>query len=345
MKRFLIVIFLLILVSPAAFGEEFAAPSVPSEAEALMPEDNISFGEGLLSMLQKLLPSFREELRQGIKTGLSVFCCVLLISILQAAGCAASASELAGGVCVTCLMLGSSRSLISLAAATVTELSEYSKLFLPVLAAAASARGSITSSAALCTGTLVFSSFLGSVVRRLLLGSVYLYLACAAANCAIGEDMLKKAGEQLKKLSAWFLKTLLAVFLTYMSITGAVTGTADKTALKATKAAISTVVPVIGKTLSDASEALLLSAELVKNSLGIYGIFAFFAIFLAPFVKIGVQYLVMKLVSMLCSVVGSKRLAQLTEDFSSAMGILLGMIGAMCALSIIGTVSFLKGAA
>ena len=291
MKRFLIVLFLLILLSPAAMGEEYVPPGVPGEAGGLMPEDHISFGEGLSSMVQKLLPSFYAELRQGIKTGLSVFCCVLLVSILQAAGCAASSSELVGGVCVTCLMLSSSRSLISLAAATVTELSEYSKLFLPVLAAAASARGSITSSAALCTGTLVFSSFLGSMVKRLLLATVYLYLACAAGNCAIGEEMLKKTGEQLKKLSAWFLRTLMGVFLTYMSITGAVTGSADKTALKATKAAISTVVPVIGKNLADASEALLLSAELVKNSLGIYGIFAFFAIFLSPFVKIGVQYL------------------------------------------------------
>ena len=32
------------------------------------------------------------------------------------------------------------------------------------------------------------------------------------------------------------------------------------------------------------------------------------------------------------------------EDFSTAMGLLLGMIGAMCALSIVGTVCFLKGA-
>ena len=345
MKRFLIVLFLLLLLCPGAFGEEFTPPSVPSEAEGLMPEDNISFGEGIKSMVQKLLPSFCAELRQGIRTGLSVFCCVLLVSILHSAGCAASASELVGGVCVSCLMLGSSRSLIQLAAATVTELSEYSKLFLPVLAAAASARGSITSSAALCTGTLVFSSFLASSLKGLLLGTVYLYLACAAANCAIGEDMLKKTGEQLKKCAAWLLRTLLGVFLTYMSITGAVTGSADKTALKATKAAISTVVPVIGKNIADASEALLLSAELVKNSLGIYGIFAFFAIFLSPFVKIGVQYLVMKGVSMLCGMVGSKRLGQLTEDFSSAMGLLLGMIGAMCALSIIGTVCFLRGVA
>ena len=334
---------LMLFLSPTAAAQELTPPSVSPEAELLMPEDTASFGKGLLTMLQKALPAFHGELRQGIRTGLSVFCCVLLVSILQSAGCAASATELVGAVSVTCLMLGSSRSLIGLAAATAGELGEYSKLFLPVLATAASARGSVTSSAALCTGTLVFTAFLSSILKRILLPVIYLYLAASVAGCAIGEDMLKKTGEQIKKFFSWFLKSLLGVFLAYMSITGAVTGTADKTALKATKAAISTVVPVIGKNLADASEALLLSAELVKNFIGIYGIFAFFAIFLSPFLKIAVHYLILKGVSALCGMVGSKRLGQLTEDFSSAMGLLLGMIGAMCALSIIGTVCFMKG--
>ena len=346
MKRFSCLLLLLALfaLSPGAAAQEFTPPKVSAQAEALVPENQSSFGDGLLWMLEKALPSANSEIRQGLKTGLAVFSCVLLVSLIQAAGCASSASELAGAVCIAMLMLQSSRSLIRLAMETVTEISEYSKLLLPVLAAAASARGSVTASAALCAGTTVFTAFLTGVLKKILLPTVYLFLAAAVSNAAVGEESLKKIGEQLKKLAAWFLKTLLALFLGYMSITGTITGAADKTALKATKAAISAVVPVIGKNLADASEALLLSADLVKNSIGVYGIFAFLAIFLSPFLKIGVHYLLMKGIASLCGMVGSKRLSQLTEDFSTAMGLLLGMIGTMCALSIIGTVCFLKGA-
>ena len=74
--------------------------------------------------------------------------------------------------------------LIGLAAATAGELGEDSKLFLPVLATAASARGSVTSSAALCTGTLVFTAFLSSILKRILLPVIYLYLAASVAGCA-----------------------------------------------------------------------------------------------------------------------------------------------------------------
>lgn len=343
MKRFLALLlffFLLTALPGRAFAQELQPPTVSADAEALMPEEGSSFENGLRSMLQKALPSAISQIRQALKIGLAVFSCVFLVSIFEGSS---SAAMIAGAVCVTTLMLHSSKALIGLALNTVIEISEYSKLFLPVIAAASSAQGSITSATALCAGTSFFTAFLSNVLRRIMIPVIYLFLAAAVANCALGEAALKKIRDQLKKLSAWFLKTVLTLFLTYMSITGAVTGTADKTAVKAAKAAISTVVPVIGKTLADASEALLLSTDLVKNTIGIYGIFAFLAIFLAPFFHIGVHYLVMKATAAVCGIVGSKRLTELIEDFSAAMGLLLGMIGSMCALSIIGTVCFLKG--
>lgn len=335
---------LLLALSPKASAQELTPPRVPEQAQGLMPDSQDGFAQGLLSMVRKVLPGAYDQIREAMKQGLEVFCCVLLVTILQSAGCSVSVSETAGAVCIAGGMLSGSKGLIGLAVDTVTELSEYAKLFLPTMAAASSARGAVTSSAALCLGTTAFSAFLSGALRRVLIPGVYLYLAAAAANCAMGGDTLKAIKEQLKKASAWFLKTLLGVFLTYMSVTGAVTGTADKTAVKAAKAAISAVVPVIGKTLADASEALLLSADMVKNSMGIYGIFAFLAIFLSPFLRIGVHYLILKATAALCALLCSKRLSGLMEDFSAAMGLLLGVTGTMCALNIIGTVCFLKGA-
>ena len=347
MRRFLCIIFLIFLfaaVPTSSFAQELTAPTVPAEFESLMPEKEVSFSDGLLAMLQKGLPTAYTEISKAMKTGTAVFCCVFLVSILQSMGCKAAAAEIAGAVCISSLMLHSSRTMIALAVKTITEISEYSKLLFPVLVAASSAQGGAISATALGVGTSAFTAFLTNVLRRILIPVVYLFLAASIANCAVGEEALKKIRDQLRKLSTWFLKSILTIFLTYMSITGAVTGTADKTAVKAAKAAISTVVPVIGSTLADASESLLLSAGLIKNSIGIYGIFAFGALFMLPFLRIGVHYLMMKGIAALCAIVGSKRITELTEDFGSAMGLLLGMTGTICALSVIGSVCFLKGA-
>lgn len=345
MRKFITLMIAILLLMPCAKaqGEAFTPPSAPAEAAQWMPDSQNDFGHGLLSMLQKILPEAMTEFRQAMKAGLAVICCSLLTAIMLSAGCPASATEVAGAVCISAMMLQSSRVLVGLAIQTVSEVSEYSKLLFPVMAAAASARGAVTSASALSVGTSALTAFLNSFLRRVMVPAVYLFLTASVANCALGTNSLKQIRDIIKKITAWFLKAVLTAFLTYMSITGAVAGSADKTALKAAKAAISTVVPVIGKTLSDASEALLLSADIARNSVGIYGIFVFLGICILPFVKIGAHYLVLKGIAALCSIVGSKRQTALVDDFAEAMGLLLGMTGVMCALSIIGVACFLKG--
>ena len=67
------------------------------------------------------------------------------------------------------------------------------------------------------------------------------------------------------------------------------------------------------------------------------------AIFIGPCIKIGVQYLLLRLSAALCSVFGNKGISGIIDDFACAMGLLLGMTGAVCLLLIISTVCFLKG--
>ena len=128
-----------------------------------------------------------------------------------------------------------------------------------------------------------------------------------------------------------------------MGITGVISGTTDAATLKAAKLTISGVVPVVGGILSDASEAVLVSAGLVRNAAGIYGIFAILAIFLTPFLRIGCHYLLLKLTGTLCAVFGVKRCTDLIGDFTTAMGLLLAMTGSVCLLQLISTVCFLRG--
>lgn len=268
----------------------------------------------------------------------------MMVSLLQTfSGQVKTLADTAGSVAVAAVLLLGTNSLIRLGADTVQELSQYGKLLLPVMTAAMAAQGGVTSSAALYAGTAVFDSVLSSLIANVLAPLVYLFLALAAANSAVGEEVLKKMRDTVKWFISWSLKTLLTVFTTYMSITGVVSGTTDAAALKATKVTISSVVPVVGSILSDASEAVLVSAGLMKNAAGIYGILAVLAVFLAPFLRIGVHYLVLKLTAALCAVFGSKPMTELIGDFGAAMGLLLAMTGSACLLLLISTVCFLKG--
>lgn len=344
MKKLLMMILLIFALALPASAAEFTAPEVPDAGAEMMPENTDSFGEGLKELLQKAILYIRPDLAEASKVSMAVIAAVMMVSLLQSfSGSVKAAADLAGTTVIAAVLLLSANSLIRLGADTVTELSEYGKMLVPVMTAAMAAQGGVTSSAALYTGTAVFDSVLSSLISKLLVPMVYLFLALATASSAVGEEVLKKMRDFIKSSVSWCLKTLLTVFTTYMGITGVVSGTTDAAALKAAKVTISSVVPVVGGILSDASEAVLVSAGLMKNAAGIYGILAVFAVFLRPFLQIGAHYLMLKLTAAVCGMFGAKRMTELIGDFSTAMGLLLAMTGSACLLLLISTVCFLKG--
>lgn len=323
---------------------QFTAPLVPEQGAEQMPEDTGSFGSGLLQLLQKALQALSPELREGIRVSVSLVAAVMMVSLLRTfSGRVTNLAELSGTAAIAGILLFNASAMIQLGADTVREMSEYGKLLFPILTTAMAAQGGVTTSAALYTGTVAIDMVISSLIARLLLPMVYLFLALATANGALGEDVLKKMRDLIKTAVSWCLKTILTVFTTYMSITGVVSGTTDAAALKATRVTISTLVPVVGGILSDASESVLVSASLAKNAAGVYGILAILTLFLVPFSRIGIQYLILKATAAACGIFGSKRMMGLIEDFSTAMGLLLAMTGAACLLLLISTVCFLKG--
>ena len=233
--------------------------------------------------------------------------------------------------------------MIGYASKAVWEICEYGKLLCPVLTTGLAAQGGITASAALYTGTTAFITLLSMLISKYFIPMVYLFLACSIANGAFGEEIFKRLSDAVKSILHWLLKALLIIFTTYMSITGVVSGVTDAAALKATKLTMSTVVPVVGGILSDASESVMISMGVLKNVAGMYGIFATLSVFMGPFIKVGIQYLLLKISALICGLFASKNISGLVDDFSSAMGLLLAMVATGCVLVLISTVCFMKG--
>lgn len=320
------------------------APTVPPYAEDLMPERIDSFGQGLWELVKSAVSFLEPAWMEAAGICLSLTAIVLLLSLMESVQAEMKRSvSLAGAIGLGVLLIQPSNTLIRLGLDTVRQISEYGKLLLPVMTAAMSAQGGITTSTALYVGTAFFDAVLSAVVAQLIGPMVYVFLCLSIANSALGEDLLIKLQDFVKWLMVWLLKTVLYVFTGYMGITGVVSGSADAAAVKAAKLTISGVVPVVGGILSDASEAVLVSAGVMKHAAGIYGILALLAILVEPFLKIGVQYLLLKSTAAICSVFGNKSQVKLVSDFSAAMGLLLAMTGTVCLLQLISTVCFMKG--
>ncbi len=343
MKQIVILIILFWCVVVPASALEIEAPPVPESGRQWMPENRESFGEGLLALLGKSLSNLIPELKAASRFSARIFCIVLFTSVLQSVSDSVRAAcDLASNIGIFTVLMGNAGAMITLGIDVVREISDYGKLLLPVMTAALAAQGGIATSAALYTGTAIFNTVLSSTIVSVLLPGIKLYLVISIVSSVTGEELLKRMAEIIKSSSAWILKSLMMVFTTYLGLSGVVSGATDLAALKAAKVAISSVVPVVGGILSDASEAVLVSASIVKNTAGIYGILAILAVCMGPFLRLLAHYLVLKLTAAVCTVFGGKTTISLIDAFSTAMGFLLAVTGGCCIMVLISTVCFMR---
>lgn len=345
MRKLILMAAVCLLLTGQVSALEITVPEVPSGAARWMPRETEDFGQALLEILGDAAGFFRPDLKEAAGTGVGILAAVMVLALLSSLpGHKNGAAELAGVLAVAGLLLRSAHSLIVLGADTVTSLSEYGKLLLPALAGALAAQGGVSASAAIYAGTALFSAVLSGLISGILIPMLYLFLAVSIAYSALDDAMLKKFRDWMKWGVSWCLKTVLYVYTGYITVTGVVSGTTDASLLKAAKLTISGAVPVVGGILSDASEAVLVSAGTVKNAVGIYGLLAILAVWIGPFLRIGAHYLIVKALEAVCGVFGIKAVSQLVTDFSCAMGLILAMTGTVCLMLIIGTVCFMKGA-
>lgn len=344
MKKILILGMLWMMLALPVSANSVAVPDAPDQAQELMPQDQDDFGQGVLSILKEALEQVAPNFTSSGKLCAGVFATCLVLSVIRSfQGKSKAAADLVGVLAVAVLLVGSTHSMITQGTETVTQISQYGKLLLPAMTAALAAQGGGITAAALYTATALFDAVLCALISGVLIPAVYGFLVLSILSAISQDSIFQRLKDLCKWAMSWFLKILLYVFTGYMAITGVVSGSADQTALKATKLTISSMVPVVGGILSDASETVLVGAGVMKNAAGIYGMLAIIALAVIPFLTIGAHYLLLKLTAALSGVFAPKPLAGLLEDFSACMGLVLGMVGAECVIQLISVVCFMKG--
>ncbi|MBE6996370.1 MAG: stage III sporulation protein AE [Ruminococcaceae bacterium] len=322
--------------------------SFPKAAEDILWGQDFSGADAVsqgIGRILRLLPEQAEEILRGSLRGAVMI--LLIVVLCGAAECldrgTGSAATvflpMAGALSVTIATAGTLDSMIGAGAEVIRELSVFSKALLPTLAAAMAASGSVTAAGFHQVTTVFLVDLLVSLIEKLLLPLVYLYIGVLTAATCLPESRLNAIANGVKKAVVWLLTTSLLLFTVYLSVIRVIAGTADSTAVKMTKTAISGVVPVVGSIISEASETVLLGAGMLKNTIGIAGMLVILATCVYPFLQLGVQYLLYKLTAFLASVTGPPRLCGLIDGLGGAFGLVLGMAGSCALLLLISVLS------
>lgn len=355
MRRILLAVILVIFMATPAAAQDSELydtgellDAVPDEVLDLFdgwtPTDSDSLADGVSEILTSLSERSGSAVKSAVRCGAVVLAIMLLCSVVDqfTLSMPSNAVTIAGVLAITAACAGSLNSLIELGRETMDQVQVFANVLLPTMAAATMAVGGTTASTAIYSASVLFSNLLINLMTALLLPLVYAYLALCAADTAIGHQTLRRMAELVKWIITNSLKWLLLAFTAYLSVTGVIAGSADAAKIRAAKLAFSGAVPVVGSIIADASETVLVSASLLRNSVGVFGMLVVLGISAWPFLRIGVQYLIFKVVAALAASIGEKRLVNLVDSVSSALGFLLAMTGADSLLLLISCVCSMK---
>ena len=198
--------------------------------------------------------------------------------------------------------------------------------FIPVFAGVVSASGQPM------TGTAynLFVFWMCQVTAQLVT-AVFLPLLCAYLALSLISVVcpgLKLGGfiGGIKTFVTWSLGLILTVFIGLMSVQSVVASGGDSIAAKTTKFFIGSMIPVVGGALSDLFAAAQGCIQLVKGTLGAFGIAVTALTFLPVLVRNGAWYLTLQLGGLVSELLGLPQITRLLKALSSTIGIILAVL-------------------
>ncbi len=325
-----------------SIGQDDVYTALPPHASELVDTGRQgSFGDGLVRIIDGILPTVSQSIDDALRSAGVMLCAVLLCAAAGGTDGVDPAS-VAGVLCIGTAGMLRVDSLANAGVEALHQMQTFADVLLPAMTAGTAAAGGITASAAIYAGTALFGDVLMHLMGECLVPVIYTFTALRAAQALCGNELLDRLAKLVKGCFQGGIKLILFVYTAYLSITGLVSGTADATVVKAAKLTLSGMVPVVGSMISDASETVVAGAAAVRNAVGLFGMLAVIAICIGPFLTTAVQLLILKAAAAAGGALGQTRLLGLMDAVCEAMGFLMSMLAASALMLMISCICYLK---
>jgi len=140
---------------------------------------------------------------------------------------------------------------------------------------------------------------------------------------------LDKFQSLFDKIFKWIIRGVFGIFSALMVLQGLLAGSYDGLSVRATKFAIKNYVPLLGGYLSDGFNLVAGSSVLIKNCIGVVGLFLLFGTIVGPVVNIAIFAIMMHLSGAILESLGVDKMSRFLVQTSKLSTYLLTIIVAV----------------
>ena len=211
---------------------------------------------------------------------------------------------------------------------SVGQLQTQVQLIFPLLLTLMAASGQ-TATIAVCQPTVAFlSTAVLSIVHQVVFPLTMAIMAFSMVGNFSSDVKLGKFSAFFKSVNKWLIGLTVSVFGLFFSVQGIVSASYDGITRRVAKYAIGTGVPIVGGFLSGGFDLAIAGSVLIKNSLGILGVFLIISVIFEPLALLISVNVLLRLTSAVTQPFGENKisdfLSQTADDLNyCTAGILL----------------------
>lgn len=245
-------------------------------------------------------------------------------------------------ILIVTLIMSNFTEMIKLVKETAEDLVGFINVLLPLLLTLMLYTGSITTSTILEPIILFAINLISNAIKNLLIPVVFIIVVFSIISKISEKVQIEKLSKFLRTGVVWVLGIVLTLFVGVVSLEGTLSSSVDGITAKTAKAAVSSVIPVVGKVLGDVVDSVLGCGVILKNAVGLVGVIVIIGICIMPIIKIGILSIIYSLSSAIIQPIADTKIVKLLEEMGGVFKILLGILCAISVMLIIGITLVIK---
>lgn len=245
-------------------------------------------------------------------------------------------------ILIVTLIMANFTQIIQMTKEAIENLVGFMNCLVPVLMTLMLATGSITSVGLIEPVILFLINFISNLLNTIILPLVLVITVLAIISKVSDKIQIDKLAKFGKSSIVWILGIILTIFVGVVSLEGSLTSSVDGITAKATKAAVSNFIPVVGKVLGDAVDTVLGCSLILKNAVGVVGVIVLIGICILPILKLGILTISYHLAAAVCQPIADEKIVKLLEQMGDTFKILLAILFSISVMFIIGTTIVIK---
>lgn len=301
---------------------------------------------------KKIVKNVCKIFGQEIQNAISIFASILVIVVINSIlNCITeglenkSVSKIAFYVqyiLIVTIILTNFSSIIQSIKESVNNMNSFTNMLVPIMMTLIITTGSVTTASIIQPIIVFMITMIGNFINNIAIPLILVSTALGIVSKISDKIQVGRLAKQIKSSTIWIIGIMLTIFVTVVSVNGNLSSSVDAVTAKTAKAAVSNLIPVVGKILGDAVDSVIGCSNILKNAIGIIGVVVVIAISIMPIVKLLLLMGIYYLGAAICEPIADTKIVQLLDQMGDTFKVLLALVCSMSVMIIIGTTLIIK---